>query len=210
VRDLFQFRRDDLRRYEFLLHRDIFSWVLDRIEPGLLIDLIRLFNDLNLKRLNQDILGDIYEHYLDQDRPKGEKSYRQLLGQYYTPKPIVRMMWLLVRTLLQRARGRDLYEADAAYLAVLDPCYGSGTFLTEAILHFNASALRKPITDDGRVFGFVRDRSSGLASKFLHPLDKAGAKLSPEIRASKEDAYLCYSLATSVVNLVSRKLLRLR
>lgn len=178
VRDLFQFRRDDLLRYQFLLHRDIFSWVLDKVDAGVLIDLIRLFNDLNFRKLNQDILGDIYEHYLEQDRAKGEKSYRQLLGQYYTPKPIVRLMWLLVRNLLHRASGRDLHEANKPYLNVLDPCYGSGTFLTEGILQINASALKKSINVDGRVFGFVRDRGrdrrveDSLTGFELNPLSK--------------------------------------
>ena len=178
VRDLFQFRLDDLRRYQFLLHRDIFSWVLDKVAAGLLIDLIRLFNDLNFRKLNQDILGDIYEHYLEQDRTRGEKSYRQLLGQYYTPKPIVRLMWLLVRNLLHRASGRDLYDVNRPYLNVLDPCYGSGTFLTEAILQINASALKKTVNADGRVFGFLRDRGSdrriedSLTGFELNPLSK--------------------------------------
>ncbi len=178
VRELFQFRHDDLHRYQFLLHRDIFSWVLDRVEPGLLIDLIRLFNDLNFRKLNQDILGDIYEHYLEQDRAKGEKSYRQLLGQYYTPKPIVRLMWLLVRDVFQRSRGRDVYETNKPLLNVLDPCYGSGTFLTEGILQLNASATRKTVTKDGRVYGFVRDRSQSrrvedfLTGFELNPLSK--------------------------------------
>jgi hypothetical protein len=47
-----------------------------------------------------------------------------------------------------------------------------------------------------------------LASKFLHKTDKAG-NAAPEIRAAKEDAFLCYSFALSVVNLVSRKAERL-
>ncbi len=47
-----------------------------------------------------------------------------------------------------------------------------------------------------------------LASKFLHKTDKAG-KAAPEIRAAKEDAFLCYSFAMSMVNLVARKAERL-
>lgn len=48
-----------------------------------------------------------------------------------------------------------------------------------------------------------------LASKFIHRLDKAGKKINPEIKASKEDAYLAYSFAASVLNLVLKKLSRL-
>jgi hypothetical protein len=49
-----------------------------------------------------------------------------------------------------------------------------------------------------------------LASKFVHRTDKAGKNVAPEIRASKEDALVCYSFAMSLLNLVSRKAFRLR
>lgn len=47
-----------------------------------------------------------------------------------------------------------------------------------------------------------------LASKFIHRID-LGKKVSPEIRANKEDALMCYSFAMTLVNLVTRKALRL-
>lgn len=43
-----------------------------------------------------------------------------------------------------------------------------------------------------------------FASKFVHRLDK-GKKIAPELRASKEDAYLVYSIAMSLLNLIARK-----
>ena len=49
-----------------------------------------------------------------------------------------------------------------------------------------------------------------LASKFVHRTDRTGVRITPEIRASKEDALLCYSFAMSLLNLVSRKIMRLR
>jgi type I restriction-modification system DNA methylase subunit len=178
LRDLFSFRRPDLRRYDFLLRKDIFTWVLDRLDPQLLIEIVRVFNDVYFRNLNQDILGDIYEHYLEQDRPDGGKSYRQLLGQYYTPKPIVRLMWKLTREVLRKTRGHDLYDPHQALLRVLDPCYGSGTFLTEAVLQANAAALGKVIDRRGRVYGFIKDRSTSrqlemcLTGFELNPLSK--------------------------------------
>ncbi len=48
-----------------------------------------------------------------------------------------------------------------------------------------------------------------LASKFVHRTDPTGRKVSPEIRANKEDAMMCYSFALSLVNLISRKTHRL-
>lgn len=46
------------------------------------------------------------------------------------------------------------------------------------------------------------------SSKFIHKLDK-GKRLMPDIKASKEDAYLIYSLSMSLVNLISKKYQRL-
>ncbi|MGK3967767.1 hypothetical protein WMF38_26785 [Sorangium sp. So ce118] len=47
-----------------------------------------------------------------------------------------------------------------------------------------------------------------LASKFVHRVDKSGKKVTPDIRASREDAYLVYAFATAVVNLLAAKLSR--
>jgi hypothetical protein len=49
-----------------------------------------------------------------------------------------------------------------------------------------------------------------FVSKFLHRSDKTGKKVAPEVKASKEDAWLCFSFAASLLNLVSRKAQRLR
>ncbi|MBK9648819.1 MAG: SAM-dependent DNA methyltransferase, partial [Deltaproteobacteria bacterium] len=87
---------------------------LDELEPSLFVRIVRLFNDVNFRKLNQDILGDIYEHYLEQERPDGKKSYRQILGQYYTPKPIVRLMWRLVQDVLKTTRAQLVRCAVAA------------------------------------------------------------------------------------------------
>lgn len=48
-----------------------------------------------------------------------------------------------------------------------------------------------------------------LASKFMHRLDQSGQRINPEIRAAKEDAWLCYSFAMTLLNLVARKATRL-
>lgn len=46
------------------------------------------------------------------------------------------------------------------------------------------------------------------SSKFHHREDK-GKKIMPEIKASKEDAYLMYATSTAIVNLISKKMQRL-
>ncbi|WP_165983159.1 N-6 DNA methylase [Macrococcus brunensis] len=112
--NVFNFQQHDLKSYSFILSKDIYNWVLDSEDDrisDLIIELIRLFNDINFKKINQDILGDIYEHYLEQEEDNSsKKTYRRLLGQYYTPKPIVRLMWYLTRDVLKKSYNRDLYE----------------------------------------------------------------------------------------------------
>lgn len=87
--EVFKFEQADLKVYDFVLSKDIYNWVLDLDEyliTDLLVELIRLFNDINFNKVNQDILGDIYEHYLEQEEEEAsKKTYRRLLGQYYTP-----------------------------------------------------------------------------------------------------------------------------
>jgi len=46
------------------------------------------------------------------------------------------------------------------------------------------------------------------SSKFHHRVDQAGKKILPEIKASKEDAYLVYVTAAGLVNLLARKIKR--
>lgn len=183
VKSVYEFKKSDLKPYFFLLKKDIYSWVLDYISTYNLLEFIRLFNDINFKQLNQDILGDIYEHYLEQEKVTDKKSYRKLLGQYYTPKPIVRLMWLLVRNVLKEEKKRDLYEYGKPCLDILDPAYGSGTFLVEAILQSNQSALKKTINEKGKIFGFIKDRRDDkkieehLYGFELNPLSKSIADI---------------------------------
>ena len=47
----------------------------------------------------------------------------------------------------------------------------------------------------------------GYASKFVHSLDQSG-EIMPRQKASKEDAYLAYTMGTAVVNLLTAKLKR--
>lgn len=48
-----------------------------------------------------------------------------------------------------------------------------------------------------------------FASKFHHKIDNKEKKIMPEIKASKEDAYLIYAMSMTIVNLISKKMQRL-
>jgi hypothetical protein len=157
ISQLFKFTYKDLKKYDFLLKHDIYDWIIDEIEEHTLVSFLRTFNEIYLKELDQDILGDIYEHYLQEqtDERKG-KSYRRLLGQYYTPRPIVRFMWYLVRDVLE-SEGRTLYKKGKEMLKVIDPFMGSGTFLNEGLLQMKSTDSGKEISQ-GEVFYFFKDR----------------------------------------------------
>jgi len=185
--EIFKFEQPDLKIYDFVLSKDIYNWILDLDEyliTDLLVELIRLFNDINFNKVNQDILGDIYEHYLEQEEEEvSQKTYRRLLGQYYTPKPIVRFMWYLTRDVIKRNYGRDIYDKNENYLSVVDPACGSGTFISEAILQINEAASKFKINKDSKVFGFIRDRNENkriednLFGFELNPLSKSIADI---------------------------------
>lgn len=157
ITQLFKFSNKDLKRYDFLLKQDIYDWIIEEIEEYTLVNFLRTFNEIYLKELDQDILGDIYEHYLQEqtDENKG-KSYRRILGQYYTPRPIVRFMWYLVRDVLE-SEGKSLYKKGDEMIKIIDPFMGSGTFLNEGILQMKSIDSGKEITQ-GEVFHFFKDR----------------------------------------------------
>lgn len=159
LRDIYEFRKDDLKPYAFILKKDIYNWVITEVSVENLIKLIKVFNNVNFKKLNQDILGDIYEHYLENKKYEKGKSQRELLGQYYTPKPIVRFMWELTRDVLICTSNRDLYDTNLPMLDIIDISYGSGTFLCESILQINQIASNRRISNSGIVFSYMKDRN---------------------------------------------------
>jgi len=157
---VFEFTKVDLKPYKFLLKHDIYDWIIHEMEDRTLAQLLITFNEVYLEALDEDILGEVYEHYLEEDRDEDSgKSYRRMLGQYYTPRPIVRLMWLLVRDVLLKKDGRDIYSKNARLLKIVDPFMGSGTFLNEAILQMKMSDSARDIVR-GEVFHFFKDRGT--------------------------------------------------
>ena len=74
-----------------------------------------------------------------------------------------------------------------------------------------ALLIRDGYTEEAAVsFADAIGRHFVLASKFHHRLDKQRKKIMPEIKAAKEDAYLVYAVAMSVLNLIARKVQRLQ
>jgi type I restriction enzyme M protein len=77
-----------------------------------------LFRQLDTRSVNSDIMGDIFEHLLEEVKESGKN------GQFRTPRHVIRFMVEMLNPSLGAA--------------VLDPACGSGGFLLNTLLHWKA------------------------------------------------------------------------
>jgi type I restriction enzyme M protein len=110
-------------KYEWLFKDDTnYSWY--RPSKSVLIDLLYEFGQYDFSELDRDILGTIYEHYLDRQDRKNK-------GQYYTPLEVVDFIWDRVgfkddNSFFNWKNGNRLAKL------IYDCASGSGSFLVEA------------------------------------------------------------------------------
>jgi len=110
-------------RYPWLFNMDNkYSWY----EPSddALIDSLYELSNFYLGKLDQDILGTIYEDYI-------EKVDKKNKGQYYTPREIVSFIWDRVGYNNPKAFFWHI-EGKRVPKFIFDPATGSGGFLVEA------------------------------------------------------------------------------
>ena len=110
-------------RYPWLFNVDNnYSWY----EPSdnALIESLYELSNFNLIGLNQDVLGSIYEEYIDKVDKKNK-------GQYYTPREIVSFIWDRVGYTNPKAFFWQ-FEGKRVPRFIFDPATGSGGFLVEA------------------------------------------------------------------------------
>jgi hypothetical protein len=106
---------DVSRVYARLFEESIFDWAQEG-NSELAKTLERIFyrlNAFNFEEISGDILGNLYEAFLDRPR-------RKKLGEYYT-KPLI-VKFILSETGFVKEKG-----------ALLDPACGSGSFLVQAL-----------------------------------------------------------------------------
>jgi type I restriction enzyme M protein len=84
-----------------------------------------LFRHIGTRSVNADIMGDIFEHLLEEVKESGKN------GQFRTPRHVIRFM--------VEALDPDLGTT------VLDPACGSGGFLLNTILHWKAKHTDKDV-----------------------------------------------------------------
>lgn len=110
-------------RYKWLFNVDNnYTWY----EPSddILIETLYELSNFNLGKLNQDVLGAIYEEYID----KVDKKQK---GQYYTPREIIEFIWNRVGFTNPKAFFWHI-EGKRRPKFIFDPATGSGGFLVEA------------------------------------------------------------------------------
>lgn len=140
--EAFQRGRD---RYRWLFGEDNnYDWYRPR--DTALADVLYALVPFPLARLGADVLGGLYESYVDEiDRDR--------LGQFYTPRAVVRFM--LDRAGFAGPEGIFELEGDERHTrTIFDFATGSGGFLVEA--------ARRVIDDGGLDLSDARDLREGL------------------------------------------------
>lgn len=116
----FQFAKE---KYEWLFTDESnYAWYIP--SDNTLVDILYELGKYNFSVLNRDVLGVVYEEYLDRQDKKNK-------GQYYTPYPIVELIWDEIGF----SQNRDFYDSKGGGRTpkrVFDPATGSGGFLVEA------------------------------------------------------------------------------
>jgi adenine-specific DNA-methyltransferase len=107
-----------------------YNFQITKDEP-LLINVLFELSKINFAEINFDLIGDLYEHYLNEDERK-EK------GQYYTPH-------FIVEFILNRVGFNDKPRGNILNKTLLDPACGSGSFLVEAAIRTRNAGLNREV-----------------------------------------------------------------
>jgi type I restriction enzyme M protein len=96
-------------------------------DSSILTEIMEKLNDLTLTDVDSDVKGDAFEYFL-----KESTSTKNDLGEYFTPRHIVKTMVRLVNPKI----GEKVY----------DPFCGTGGFLIETFRHINNNMIRNDDT----------------------------------------------------------------
>ena len=132
---------------------------------SLLIEAVKIINDMHIKEQNQDAQGDMYEYLLGELQTAGKN------GQFRTPRQIIKMM-----VNLAKPRYDDL---------ILDPACGTAGFLINAydyILNSNKkegistlTSKQKQILDGESIYGLDIDQTMtriALMNMIMHGIKR--------------------------------------
>lgn len=148
---------------------------------SLLIEAVKIIDDMHIKERNRDTQGDIYEYLLSELQISGKN------GQFRTPRHIIKMMVELAKPKYGET--------------ILDPACGTGGFLVTAyeyILDKNKkegvstlTAKQKQILDEESIYGYDIDETMtriALMNLMMHGIKKPNIKrLNSLSRAGDEE-----------------------
>lgn len=174
--------------YEHFFKHDIFDWYIPDSE--LLLQLLFVFNKYNFTNVNRDILGNLYQKYIDREE-------RKRLGQFYTPDEVVHYI-------LDSVGYTNKAEIEDKTL--LDPACGSGGFLVPAVSRL-ITRLKDKNYDPITILQKVRDNIYGMdINPFAAHLTETNLlfqvvdliseakKLAPEFRMEQFNVFVTDSL----------------
>ncbi|MYD97879.1 MAG: N-6 DNA methylase [Gammaproteobacteria bacterium] len=127
---------------------DVFNRRLSIANPNTLAAVVARLSDLSLLDAESDVKGDAFEYFL-----KNSVTVGNDLGEYFTPRHIVKLMVDLV---------------DPAYMEqVYDPCCGTGGFLIEAFRHVSRKVkltkTSRRVLENETIFGRELTGSAKIA-----------------------------------------------
>ncbi len=99
-----------------------YSWYTP--SEDVIVEILYEFSKYNLGKLNTDVLGTVYEEYVDRVDRKNK-------GQYYTPREIISLIWDLVGYSNDEAFF-NFENGKRKHKLIFDPAVGSAGFLVEA------------------------------------------------------------------------------
>lgn len=144
------------QRYHWLFEQQTtYDWYMPRADA--LVDVLYSLTQFPLDRLNVDVLGGLYESYVDE-------IDRERLGQFYTPREVVRFM--LDRAGFRGPDGVMRIEGDSREpIRTFDFASGSGGFDVEI--------ARRIIDDSGALKGDINLQLDALAaiSRGVHAIE---------------------------------------
>jgi type I restriction-modification system DNA methylase subunit len=155
-------------KYTFELAAERYKWLfmVDNnytwYEPSneTLIEALYELSNFYLGKLNQDVLGTIYEEYID-------KIDKRQKGQYYTPREMVELIWNRVGFVKDENFFR-YREGKREPRRIFDPATGSGGFLVEAVRR-----IREESNINYADFGDVLDLRTSIVTGIF------GSEISP-------------------------------
>lgn len=117
---------------------------------SLLIEAVKLIDEIQIKEQNRDTKGDIYEYLLSELRTAGKN------GQFRTPRHIIKMMTELIEPQIGER--------------ICDPACGTAGFLIASLDHILKSNTSKDLIkldEEGNEFNFVGDKLTKTQWKIL-------------------------------------------